>query len=415
VKKGFEFFMTTRRIPGWVIALILLPPSFLFISCSWFDNTAKEEYYLREKSLSLIDEGDRFRDSGRTRLALDRYNRAALIYSSPRAFYEMGRVFETEERDDHAATAYQEALNLAPDFKEARIAMLALGYLPEGYEPTESDQLLVESWKKARQVRPQVKDTAEPGVEEKPMTEAERDALLVEISEAAAARRMPTEAEVVNVLFSPRSEHIELPEADSPIFPQDVDIILGTYPYHYRKAQQLKRREQYDKAATEYERAMRADPAQMDARLDLGDMLMKIERYSQARFHYEQCLEQFSESPRPYLKLGNYFLTLDRREEARQFYRKSLEKNPDYVESYNNLAVMAMQQGSYDEAGEILQSILEIDPDYANAHLNLGIIASDIEKNREKAIKHFGHYIELDGARSPAVRRWISDLEDEEN
>ncbi len=400
------------HVPKTVIATVLLV---LSMSCSWLNDGKKTGYDLREKSLSLIDEGDRLSDKNRPRLALDRYNRAAMIYSSPRAYYQMGRVFESEQDHDRAATSYQEALNLAPDYKEARVALLALGYLPSGYDPTESDLLLAESWKEARQLRRPSGNEPETNKISQKITPAEKRTLLDEISASATAQRMPTQPEVVNVLFPHRSEPAMLPKADSPVFPEDFDIILGTYPYHYRKAQQLRKREQYDKAAGEYARAMRADTTKMDARLDLGDMLMNIERYKQARFHYEQCLEKFPESPRPCLKLGNYFLELDRRAEAREYYLKSLEKDPDYVESHNNLAVMAMQDGRFTEAADILDSVIDLDPDYANAHLNRGIIASDVEKNTRKALRHFRAYIDLDGPRSPSVRNWINDLEDENN
>ena len=76
---------------------------------------------------------------------------------------------------------------------------------------------------------------------------------------------------------------------------------------------------------------------------------------------------------------------------------------------------MAMQDGRFTEAADILDSVIDLDPDYANAHLNRGIIASDVEKNTRKALRHFRAYIDLDGPRSPSVRNWINDLEDENN
>ena len=99
----------------------------------------RERYALRESAFTLIDEGDRLRAEGSPLLALERYNRAARRYESPRAWFQMGRLYEGLERPDEAATAYREALALAPDWREARLAMLALGY--EGETPAEAGEI----------------------------------------------------------------------------------------------------------------------------------------------------------------------------------------------------------------------------------------------------------------------------------
>jgi tetratricopeptide (TPR) repeat protein len=140
-------------------------------------------------------------------------------------------------------------------------------------------------------------------------------------------------------------------------------------------------------------------------------MMMKMGRQPRARFHFEKAMEDFPRSPRPDLKMGNYYLQLNRPDDARASFRKSIEKDPNYVEGYNNLAVMAMKEKKWDEAGKMLEEIVKIQPDYANAYLNRGIIASDIEKNKPKALENFKHYVELNGPRTAQVQRWIKELE----
>ena len=336
-----------------------------------------------------------------------------LVHESPKGYYDMGKLFEDANKLEEAATAYQEALDLAPDYTEARYAMLAIGYQPEGYSATDEDRAIAGKMAQERAARlaaraasqtAQTTDTTEADLRE------EREQILAD----AAGRRMPTAAEVRAAIFDPKAAQEEtLPSAEDPQFPADQEIILGSYPYHYRKAQQLNRRSQFDKAAEEYDRALQADPAQIDARLDLGDMMLKTERHERAKYHYDRAAEDFPESPRPFLKLGNYHTELKDQEQARAMYRKALEKDPYYAEAYNNLAVMAMKNREFEEAKKLLDQLIELQPDYANAYLNRGIIASDVDRDKTAALGFYNKYLELGGPRSTQVRKWVTELEND--
>lgn len=386
-----------------------------------YDNLLRgEKYRTRERSLGLIDEGKQLEKSGSLVLALDRYNRSASIYESSDAYFRMGRVFEALGKAREAATAYQQALRLTPDYQEARLAILALGYAVPGYTPT-PDDLNIASQQSAQRKRElttllatanalkshnvETSETA-PTAED---LKTERDEALA----GGAQKSQPTDEEVRGALFSTESE-ATLPTASKPAYASDRDIIIGTYPYHYQKAQQFRRRQQYDKAAEEYERAIQADPKQIQARLDIGDMMMRLERYQPALVYYQQALAAFPDSPRPLLKIGNYHLTLKQPDKARQFYRQALDKDPQYVESYNNLAVLDMSEKNFTEAAKMLDEIIKMEPSYTNAYLNRGIIASDVEHNRDAALQYYKKYVELNGPRKDQVQGWIKELENPE-
>ena len=104
-------------------------------------------------------------------------------------------------------------------------------------------------------------------------------------------------------------------------------------------------------------------------------------------------------------------LAQDRLDQARLHYEEALRLDPDFVEAKNNLAYMAMQDGRNAEAAMLLDEIIQTDPDYANAWLNRGIIASDVDKDRARALECWRRYVELEGARADQVRQWIRDLE----
>ncbi len=394
----------TLVLIGWVGVAVL--------GCTPAVKVRRQQYQVREKSFKLIDEGKRFEVEGSRLLALERYNRAATVYDSPAAFFQMGRLFEFEAKYPQAATAYQQALVLAPDYQEAKFAMLAIGYTPPDYEPTEGDLALAAQ--QAREVELTVAEEIPlaEATEELPDPERIRRRREQMIAEASA-RRMPTEAEVQAVLFEPREGQGRLPSATDPVYATTQNIVLGSYPYHFSQAEQMERRHQYDRAAEEYQRAFDADPTKIAARLKVGDMMMSAERHPQARYHYERAEEEFPGSPRPQLKLGNYFLALEQPERATERYRRALDIDPYYVEAYNNLGFISIQAKDFDNAAAMFDQIIKLDPQYANAYLNRGILASDIDGDKETALRCFNQYVELGGPRVSEVRSWLRELQGE--
>lgn len=383
--------------------------------CAGSARMREEAYAEREQAFRLIDEARRLESEGAYLLALERFNRSALVHESPAAWYEMGQQFESLSRLEQAATAYNRALELAPDYQEARLALIALGYMPPDGEPSEED--LQRAAELARLRRQEVQQFLEAAESEATAEARARRQLTLEqrrqLLNAAAQQRLPTQAEVEAAIFAPEARPGELPSALDPTYSVYTDIILGTYGYHVRRAQQLRERQEIAAAEQEYLLAIAADPSRIDARLELGDMLLRQEHFERARYHYNRALEDFPDSPRPYHKLGNYFLDLDRVDEARQYYRRALDVDPGFLEAYNNLAVLDMREGKFDSARTLLDEIIAQDPTYANAHLNRGIIASDIDRDRRTALEHFNRYIELGGSRAAEVRGWVRELQNQ--
>jgi tetratricopeptide (TPR) repeat protein len=325
-----------------------------------------------------------------------------------------------------AATAYLQVLRLSPEHQEARLAIIALGYAVPGYAPSAQDivkanqqsskrkdeaaRAVNQANLRARMHQAQALADADETTKSAEELQADREEFLKE----AGKKKLPTPDEVRNALFAADNE-VKPSSASKPVYANDQDIIIGSYPYHYQKAEQMRRRQQYDKAAEEYDRAIQADPKQIQARLDLGDMMMRLERYSRARISYERAMETFPDSAQPLLKMGNYHHDMKQADKSREFYRKALDKDPQYVEAYNNLAVLDMEEKNYKEAAKLLDEVIKLDPNYQNAYLNRGIIASDIEHDRDAALRHYKKYVELDGPRKPQVINWIKELENPEH
>lgn len=390
---------------------MLIAPAAL-LACAWggSEHQSRLERHGRlEQAFVLMDESEMLDADGSRRLALERLNRSAHIYESPKVFFMLGRQFEAAGKTDEAATAYLQALRLAPDYQEAYFSLLALGYESPDLSPSPEDVAEANRWAAAHPVAP---ITATPDAEALELADAglspeELAALREQLLQEAADRRRPTLSEVKAVIFARQDQQADLPSALDPTYRNDEDIILGTHNYHYNKADQLRRRGEYEKAAQEYAQALAIDPSQLQTRLDIGDMMLKLERDTRALYHYEKARADFPESARPMLKLGNYYMSKRDHERARECYRAAQDIDPLNMKVFNNLSVLAMREKDYDAAIALLDNMIELDPAYANAYYNRGILAEDIERDDAMALKMYETYLELDGPQSAQVREYI--------
>jgi tetratricopeptide (TPR) repeat protein len=323
----------------------------------------------------------------------------------------LGRLYEAAGAFDEAAIAYVKALESAPDYQEARFALMSLGYEAPGEAEIKSDpqaftrfedRFLQElGLRRLEQAEINAAITAE-------QMEQLRQGTLLRMTEAAR-RRMPTVSEVSAVLFPPAGEDEPLPSATDPVYGRDVDIVLNTYPYHFAQGERFQRMGNLEQAVAEYRAAIEIDPNRMEALLNLGDVLMQLERSFQAVSYYNRAMEQFPNEPRPWLKLGNYYRDLRQIETARVHYRQCLRLDPEFVEAYNNLAVLALDEENYDEAISLLSRAIEIDPAYALAYFNLGT-AYQAKGDYLSAIRHYQRHIDLEGPQSAEARRRIAEI-----
>jgi tetratricopeptide (TPR) repeat protein len=188
-------------------------------------------------------------------------------------------------------------------------------------------------------------------------------------------------------------------------------VLTGGPADHGQEADRLRGQQLREKAVEEYQRAIQADPKKIQARLDLGDTLIRLGRKDSAWVIYHQAAEDFPDSAQPLLKMGNYHHELKQADKAREGYRKALEKDPQCIEASNNLAVLDMEEKNYKEAAKLLDVCIKLKPDYANAYMNRGIIARDVEHDSKVALENYRKYVELKGPRTAQARKWIAELE----
>lgn len=340
----------------------------------------REQAQVRELALRKYQLGLHFTQAGDDLMALESFTHSVVISPTAAAYYELGQTYERLDEVNAAMDAYENALELAPDFQEAKFAKLAL----EHAQP-------------------------EPGEEVDTGLQAEREEMQERLARAQEIRK-PTLNEVRELLFSQAASAEELPSAANPAYEPDQEIMLGTYTFHYGNGVRLMNARSYDRAALEFERAVEADPTKLDARLNLGDVLLQMDRPQQALRQYEVAREMFPDSPRPVLKLGNYYGRVNQPGQARDLYGQALFMDPNYAEALNNMAALEIQENDLQAAIKLLQDAIAIDPDYALAWLNLGV-ARENTGDTQGALEAYRRYVAMGGERSEEVAVWIAELE----
>lgn len=129
---------------------------------------------------------------------------------------------------------------------------------------------------------------------------------------------------------------------------------------HFQKALGFEAQEQWDLAKQEYRLAIKQQPADSRACVNLG-----------------QLYARDGESAR-----------------AEESWRQALRANPADSRALNLLGSVYMRQSKYDEAIAYYRKAVDADPNYANAHWNLAAAYRSVDMKREAA-EHYRKYIEL--------------------
>ncbi|MEC4685856.1 MAG: tetratricopeptide repeat protein [Nitrospirota bacterium] len=115
-----------------------------------------------------------------------------------------------------------------------------------------------------------------------------------------------------------------------------------------------------------------------------------------------------------WIELGNLLMDSGRFREAIEVYKKILETNPDNVDVRVDLGTCYRNSGDPERATEEYRKALGYDPKNPYAHRNLGIVlAYDLGRTRE-AITEFEAYLELspDASDTPQVKQAIRELKE---
>ena len=105
-----------------------------------------------------------------------------------------------------------------------------------------------------------------------------------------------------------------------------------------------------DAAIDAYERAIAADPALVDASVNLGRLLHETRRFAKAERVYRSALETTGDDPMLLFNLGVLLEDVGRRKEAVEAYQAALRSDPGLADCHYNLALLYENLGKPQQA-----------------------------------------------------------------
>lgn len=133
-----------------------------------------------------------------------------------------------------------------------------------------------------------------------------------------------------------------------------------TGPTHFQKGLDYEVREDLEEAASEYKLAIRQDPR----------------------------------DSRAYVNLGCLYANAGQSARAERHYRKAVEVNPEDVRALNLLGGILLRRGDCQGAIACYKRAVAVDPEFANSHWNLAAACRSLGL-KQAAAQHYRKYIEL--------------------
>jgi protein O-mannosyl-transferase len=127
-----------------------------------------------------------------------------------------------------------------------------------------------------------------------------------------------------------------------------------------------------DEARTYLEHAVRLEPANAEALVNLGAALQKMGRLDEATNMYRQALRLRPDDAGAHNNLGATLEQLGRVEEAAAEYRESLRRAPESGATHSNLGRALLAMDRADEAAAELREALRLDPSQTSTRYLLG-------------------------------------------
>jgi len=96
-----------------------------------------------------------------------------------------------------------------------------------------------------------------------------------------------------------------------------------------------------------------------------------------------------------WIQLGNMLMDTSRFNEAVEAYQKALEIDPKNADVRVDMGTCYRNSGKPDIAVKEYRKALEINPNHAFGHLNLAVVLAGDLKDKSQAIKEFEKYLQL--------------------
>ena len=152
---------------------------------------------------------------------------------------------------------------------------------------------------------------------------------------------------------------------------------------------------QLKEATREYERILRLDPQNREARLFLATLYAQQRRYPQAITAIHQLLRQDPEMTVGYYYLGRIYLETDRLGEAKKEFLRVLTMDPTFVPALFDLGATLEREHKYSRALAVYRRIIRSQPRNTRAWASIGRLLL-MMKHYTEAHKVFNKILDLE-------------------
>ncbi|NEN87494.1 MAG: tetratricopeptide repeat protein [Okeania sp. SIO3H1] len=318
-------------------------------------------------------------------------------FKQAKNFFSLGKVLAKKGEWFEAIAAYRKAIELAPDWKEARKSLADL-----------ENQLQEKTTNTQQQIEPSKKLT----ISDYPL-----DKILAKQEEQESENTTATNAVIVNSNLADDyhtngDNLVEKGEKEEAInaYIKAIEINPELWEVHHKLGNLLQEKGELEAAVTTYHKSIELKPDFCWSHNNLADVLVKLEKWDEAIVSYQKAIELEPNFAWSHYNLAELCLFLEKWDEAVNAYRQFMQIQPDFspkVEEKLNQALHQQVKERLEQAlsyyrqaiendptdVESYQKALEIKPDDAELYFGLGN-AWIAKGEEEKAIVAFQKAIE---------------------
>jgi tetratricopeptide (TPR) repeat protein len=273
----------------------------------------------------------------------------------------LGDIYSNESLFDRAEESYDRAIEIDPDYSDARLALAKL------FATTGKADMAVETLNKATRRDP-----------ENPKLRIEKASLLTYIQRpgealdelATVERAYPYEPRLHQfrgLAFMGLNE----PEAAARELELEIEYVGGDFVTYSALGRARFELGQYEEAAEALEVALQSNPYSAPAVMQLADCYTMLERHEDAVEILARVVTVDPGNVRLRFKLGNALYRSGRYSEALKNFKEISKFDPRNTDILLNMGVVYAEMDSLDQAIDVWERVLTVDPDNETARDNL--------------------------------------------
>ena len=168
------------------------------------------------------------------------------------------------------------------------------------------------------------------------------------------------------------------------LFTHNLSVTPNNSLAYYELGNAFKQQGNFDKAMSNYSKALKINPNYAEAHNNLGYILAYQKHYKEAIDHYKEALRIKPNYSEAHNNLGTAFLYQGNEKEAVYHYYKALKNNQNYAGAYYNLAKIFTNHANIERAILYYKKALELDPEMTQALYNLSWILGTHEDGKHR-------------------------------